>query len=197
MSRAAWSGPTTGLAWSWPRAVVANTAWQSAMAASRVSNSSALSRMSSAPEEARLACIFGQPSRGLTSRRRLRPKLPMARAAVPIFSPSCGSTSTTIGTGEVEPGLGVVGTRSGHVACSFRHHSGLSDAIGEAGWRPLGYCIPALSVRSSTNVCFHVSVGGAIGTRAGRGRAASWRACVELPVGSIPGWRFARREQSF
>src|SRR5262249_29076277 len=34
---------------------------------------------------------------GRTSRSRVRPKFAIARAAVPIFSPSWGSTSTTIG----------------------------------------------------------------------------------------------------
>ena len=39
------------------------------------------------------------PARGFTSRSRDKPKFAMARAAAPIFSPSCGSTSTTIGAG--------------------------------------------------------------------------------------------------
>src|SRR5882724_1027384 len=55
--------------------------------------------MRSAPEAERCAWTFGQPSRGLTSRRRASPKLAMTRAAAPIFSPSCGSTSTMIGPG--------------------------------------------------------------------------------------------------
>src|SRR5580704_806988 len=42
---------------------------------------------------------LGQPWRGLTSRSRERPKFAMARAAAPIFSPSCGSTRTTVGPG--------------------------------------------------------------------------------------------------
>ena len=45
------------------------------------------------------ACGFGQPSRGLTRRSRDRPKFAMARAAAPIFSPSCGSTRITTGAG--------------------------------------------------------------------------------------------------
>ena len=45
------------------------------------------------------ALSFGQPCRGLTRRSRDRPKFAMARAAAPIFSPSCGSTSTTTGAG--------------------------------------------------------------------------------------------------
>ena len=46
---AAASGAITGLAWSWARAVVANSKSRSATAASTVSNSSAFSRMWSAP----------------------------------------------------------------------------------------------------------------------------------------------------
>ena len=39
----------------------------------------------------------GQPSRGATRRRWNRPPFAMARAAAPMFSASCGRTSTTIG----------------------------------------------------------------------------------------------------
>ena len=45
----------------------------------------------------RLRCALGQPSRGLTRRRSVRPQLSMARAAVPMFSPSCGSTRMMAG----------------------------------------------------------------------------------------------------
>src|SRR5205807_6517047 len=48
---------------------------------------------------------FGQPSRGLTIRRRVRAKLPIARAAMPIFSPSCGSTRMTTGPARSKPVL--------------------------------------------------------------------------------------------
>ena len=105
MSRAAASGASTGFAWSCARAVVANTSVQSAMAAAAVSNSFAPSIMASAPDAARLAWMFGQPSRGLTMRSSDRPKLPMARAAMPIFCPSCGSTSTTIGAATFAPAV--------------------------------------------------------------------------------------------
>src|ERR1700694_3613722 len=67
------------------------------MAASAVSNSVAASRMRSAPEAMMIASRLGQAPRGLTRRSRDSPKLPMARAAAPIFSPSCGSTSTITG----------------------------------------------------------------------------------------------------
>ena len=40
---------------------------------------------------------FGQPSRGATSRISVRPKLSIARAAFPIFWPSCGWTRTMTG----------------------------------------------------------------------------------------------------
>src|SRR5258708_10812927 len=92
ISRAAASGATTGLAWSWARAVVVNNSVQSATACSTVSNSFAWSRIWSAPAAARCALRFGQPSRGLTIRSRVSAKLTIARAAMPIFSPSCGST---------------------------------------------------------------------------------------------------------
>src|SRR5712672_2253549 len=41
--------------------------------------------------------MFGQPSRGLTILKRESAKLPIARAAIPMFSPSCGSTRITTG----------------------------------------------------------------------------------------------------
>ncbi len=40
---------------------------------------------------------LGQPSRGATRRRSTSPKLSIARAALPIFSPSCGRTRTMTG----------------------------------------------------------------------------------------------------
>ena len=46
-----------------------------------------------------LAFELGQPWRGLTSRKRDSPKFAMARAAAPMFSPSCGSTRITTGPG--------------------------------------------------------------------------------------------------
>src|SRR5215813_14153579 len=55
--------------------------------------------MRSAPAAITRAFSFGQPCSGLTSRKRDSPKLAMARAAAPTFSPSCGSTRTTTGAG--------------------------------------------------------------------------------------------------
>src|SRR5215467_1736635 len=55
--------------------------------------------MRSAPAAITRAFSFGQPCSGLTSRSRDSPKLAMARAAAPIFSPSCGSTRTMMGAG--------------------------------------------------------------------------------------------------
>src|SRR6187455_3089999 len=51
----------------------------------------------SAPLAAGPASGLGQPSRGSTRRSSVRPKLSIARAALPIFSPSCGRTRTMIG----------------------------------------------------------------------------------------------------
>ena len=45
-----------------------------------------------------VAASFGQPSRGVTSRRSLKPKFAIARAAAPMFSPSCGSTNMMAGS---------------------------------------------------------------------------------------------------
>ena len=50
-------------------------------------------------------CTFGQPSRGLTILKRVSPKLPIARAAMPMFSPSCGSTRMTTGPASATPDL--------------------------------------------------------------------------------------------
>src|SRR5260370_40798121 len=43
------------------------------------------------------ALSLGQPSRGRTSLSSVRPQLYMARAAAPMFSPSCGSTRMIAG----------------------------------------------------------------------------------------------------
>src|SRR5215212_4698869 len=50
-----------------------------------------------APEAAERAPILGQPSRGATSRNSDSPKFAMARAAMPMFSANCGSTSMMAG----------------------------------------------------------------------------------------------------
>src|SRR5262245_57517878 len=55
--------------------------------------------MRSAPAAITRALSFGHFFFGFTSRSRDSPKLAMARAAAPMFSPSCGSTSTMIGAG--------------------------------------------------------------------------------------------------
>src|SRR4029078_8412133 len=46
-----------------------------------------------------------QPSRGFTILKRERAKLPIARAAMPMFSPSCGSTRITPGPVKSKPDL--------------------------------------------------------------------------------------------
>src|SRR6185437_1951627 len=81
------------------RAVVATTCSRSATASPTVSNTLAFSSTTSAPEAARWARSLGQPSRGLTRRKVDRPQFSMARAAMPIFSPSCGLTMTITGPG--------------------------------------------------------------------------------------------------
>jgi hypothetical protein len=52
---------------------------------------------SKASAAAAVARGLGHPSRGLTIRSSLNPKFLMDRAAIPIFSPSCGSTSMKTG----------------------------------------------------------------------------------------------------
>src|SRR3981189_256862 len=49
--------------------------------------------------------MLGQPSRGLTILKRESAKFPIARAAMPIFSPSCGSTRITTGPAKSKPDL--------------------------------------------------------------------------------------------
>src|SRR5262245_7410898 len=56
--------------------------------------------MCAAPAAMASAFSFGQPSRGFTSLRSVSPKLPMARAAAPIFSPSCGLARMMAGEGK-------------------------------------------------------------------------------------------------
>src|SRR5438309_2012301 len=70
-------------------------------ASATVSNTRARSRTMSAPDAAGPAAGLGQPSRGATRRRSVRPKLSIARAALPIFSPSWGRTRTMAGCGAV------------------------------------------------------------------------------------------------
>src|SRR5262245_52160175 len=53
--------------------------------------------MISAPAAAARALSLGQPSRGRTGRSALGPKLAMALAESPIFSPSCGAIRITAG----------------------------------------------------------------------------------------------------
>src|SRR5262245_13594116 len=63
---------------------------------------------SRAPTAARSAARLGQPSRGATRRRSVRPQFSMARAAAPIFSPICGVTRTIAGAAVL---AGSAGTR--------------------------------------------------------------------------------------
>src|SRR5215469_409244 len=61
------------------------------MASSTRSNTRAAFSGQSAPDADAQARSWGQPSRGLTRRRSVRPKLAMMRAAAPMFSASCGA----------------------------------------------------------------------------------------------------------
>jgi hypothetical protein len=53
--------------------------------------------MGAAPEAAERAPFLGQPSRGATRRNSDKPKFAIARAAMPMFSASWGSTRMTMG----------------------------------------------------------------------------------------------------
>src|SRR6267378_2818126 len=67
--------------------------------------------------------MFGQPSRGRTRRRRNSPKFAIARATVPIFCPSCGSTRTTIGPAMSVHGLVLSVPEPGMWFLVFRSYS--------------------------------------------------------------------------
>src|SRR5262245_21729552 len=69
------------------------------MAGLSASNTFAAVITVSAPEAADSALALGQPSRGSTILSSLKLKFAIARAAVPIFSPSCGLTRMTQGDG--------------------------------------------------------------------------------------------------
>ena len=117
--RAASAGATTGLAWSWARAVVANSSVRSATACSTVSNNSACSRMWSAPAAARWAATFGQPSRGLTIlKRRQREIAHRARGHADILA-ELRLDQDHNGSGEVQTRLGFIGARTGHSHFTF------------------------------------------------------------------------------
>src|SRR5262245_8315476 len=97
-----------------------------------------------APAAAARALSFGQPSRGATSRKSVRPKLTMARAAKPIFSPSCGLTRMTDGIAPLarppEASLAVpfrAADFAGRFALSDLAFMGNDDAI-EDGWLAMG-----------------------------------------------------------
>jgi hypothetical protein len=81
------------------RAVVAYRRCRSAHACAGVSNSRTRFRTSVAPEAVFTALTFGQPHCGRTKRRSVSPKFIIARAAAPMFSPSCGRTRMIAGPG--------------------------------------------------------------------------------------------------
>src|SRR5690606_38343974 len=75
----------------------------------------------SAPLAEGPASGLGQPSRGATSRISVSPKLSIARAALPIFSPSCGRTRTMMG--------GSVCSDIAYAAGKFLEIPGLGEAV--------------------------------------------------------------------
>src|SRR5437868_3899581 len=107
---------------------------QSAIASRTVPNTCARSSTTSAPLAAGPASGFGQPSRGLTSRMSVRPKLSIARAALPMFCPSCGRTSTMAG------GLAPITDRAGDLG----EIAGLAEVLVDAGETDVGDVIEGL-----------------------------------------------------
>src|SRR4051812_33234391 len=74
-----------------------------------------------------MALGLGQPSRGAMMRRCSRPKLLIARAAAPIFSPIWGSTSITIGR------------RPADIGCVLRCELGVGAGRAEAACTPIAF----------------------------------------------------------
>src|SRR6185312_11680032 len=77
------------------------------MASATVANTIAPSRTWVAPDAASRTPFFGQPFFGATSRSSDSPKLAMARATMPMFSASCGSTRMATGAGDIGLDLSV------------------------------------------------------------------------------------------
>ena len=101
----------------------------------------------------RAPCRWARPARGLTSRSRDRPKLAMARAAAPIFSPSCGSTRTTTGPGSSLQRL-VLSVPAPGMQCSSARKC-RSESLQAAAARPAHLSdgrMPA-RMRASRNTC--------------------------------------------
>src|SRR5690606_32696984 len=87
-------------------------------ASATLSKTCACASTMSAPDAAGPAAGLGHPSRGATSRISVNPKLSIARAALPIFSPSCGLTRTM--TGGRSPAAGAAAS----VCCDIAHRTG-------------------------------------------------------------------------
>src|SRR3954452_10452784 len=107
---------------------------QSAIASWTVSNTHARSSTTSAPLAAGPASGLGQPSRGATRRISVSPKLSIARAAFPMFCPSCGRTSTMTG------GLAAIADRAGNL----REIAGLAEVLIDRGEADVGDVIDRL-----------------------------------------------------
>src|SRR4051812_50222819 len=106
------------------------------MASSTVSNSCACSSTMSAPLAEGPASGLGQPSRGATSRISVSPKLSIARAALPIFWPSCGRTRTMTGG----RALAVIADRAG----GLREVAGLAEGFVDRGEADVGDMVDGL-----------------------------------------------------
>src|SRR4051794_5537022 len=114
MAPAISSAVSTGITRSRRRTVLAYIIEQSAMAACAVSKTWARSSTMSAPLAEGPASGLGHPSRGVTRRMSVNPKLSIARAALPMFWPSCGRTRTmTGGSAPIADGAGDLGEVAG------------------------------------------------------------------------------------
>src|SRR5256885_5093138 len=124
------------------------------MASSTVANTCALSSTMSAPLADGPASGLGQPSRGLTSRNSVRPKLSIARAVLPIFCPSCGRTSTMTG-----PGLAPIADRAG----DLREVTRLAEVFVDGGEADVGDMVERLEAvhhRLADLACLHFVAAG-------------------------------------
>src|SRR6476659_1381227 len=105
------------------------------MASSTVAKTLACSRTASAPLADGPASGLGHPSRGATRRSSVSPKLSIARAALPMFSPSCGRTRTMIGA---SPATGVATALFLYGAGEFLEVARLGEIAIDAGEADVG-----------------------------------------------------------
>src|SRR5262245_26702285 len=81
---------------------------------------------------------LGHSWRGATRRRRASPKFAITRAAAPMFSPSCGSTRTTIGPASSTQSLVLSVPAPGMTSCGMAGVSRSPLPAGERGTGGLG-----------------------------------------------------------